>query len=161
MPMYGDLADGKWDAVYVVEASRLGRGGGSDQEKIINAFRYTDTALITEMKVYDPHNRGDMRQLKSELRSSEDELDAISTRLKRGKYQAAKEGVWQATGKEPFGWRSIRVNGMWTLEPSERHGVLMHIYDLLEAGENYCSIARILNEEGEPTPRGGDRKSVV
>lgn len=151
-----DLADGKWDAVYVVEASRLGRGGGSDQEKIINAFRYTGTALITEMKVYDPHNRGDMRQLKSELRSSEDELDAISTRLKRGKYQAAKEGVWQATGKEPFGWRSIRVNGMWTLEPSERHSVLMHIYDLLESGENYSSIARILNEEGEPTPRGGE-----
>ena len=54
-----DLADGKWDAVYVVEASRLGRGGGADQEKIINAFRYTDTYLITEMKTYDPHSRGD------------------------------------------------------------------------------------------------------
>lgn len=76
-------------------------------------------------------------------------------RLKRGKYQAAKEGVWQVTGKTPFGWRSVRINGMWTLEPGERHGVLMRIYDLLESGENYCSIARILNEEGEPTPRGG------
>lgn len=151
-----DLADGKWDAVYVVEASRLGRGGGSDQEKIINAFRYTDTALITEMKTYDPHSRGDMRQLKSELRSSEDELDAISTRLKRGKYQAAKEGVWQASGKPPFGWRSVRVNGMWTLEPSDRHQDLMRIYDLLEAGENYCAIARIFDDEGIPTPKGGD-----
>ncbi len=151
-----DLADGKWDAVYVVEASRLGRGGGSDQEKIINAFRYTGTALITEMKVYDPQSRGDMRQLKSELRSSEDELDAISTRLKRGKYQAAREGVWQASGKPPFGWQSVRVNGMWTLEPSERHADLMRIYDLLEAGENYCGIARIFEAEGLPTPKGGD-----
>ena len=154
--LLADLADGKWDAVYAVEASRLGRGGGSDQEKIINAFRYTDTALITEMKTYDPHSRGDMRQLKSELRSSEDELDAISTRLRRGKYQAAKEGVWQASGKPPFGWRSVRVNGMWTLEPSERHADLMRIYDLLEAGENYSAIARIFDDEGIPTPKGGD-----
>ena len=153
--LLADLADGKWDAVYAVEASRLGRGGGSDQEKIINAFRYTGTALITEMKTYDPASRGDMRQLKSELRSSEDELDAISTRLKRGKYQAAREGVWQASGKPPFGWRSVRVNGMWTLEPSERHADLMRIYDLLEAGENYSAIARIFDAEGIPTPKGG------
>lgn len=151
-----DLAEGKWDAVYAVEASRLGRGGGSDQEKIINAFRYTNTALITEMKVYDPNSRGDMRQLKNELRSSEDELDAISTRLKRGKYQAAKEGVWQSSGRVPFGWRSVRVKGMWTLEPGDRHADLMRIYDLLEAGENYCSIARIFDAEGIPTPRGGE-----
>lgn len=154
--LLADLADGKWDAVYAVEASRLGRGGGSDQEKIINAFRYTDTVLITEMKTYDPHSRGDMRQLKGELRSSEDELDAISMRLTRGKYQAAREGVWQASGKPPFGWRSVRVNGMWTLEPSERHADLMRIYDLLEAGENYCSIARLFEAEGLPTPKGGD-----
>lgn len=154
--LLSDLADGKWDVVYAVEASRLGRGGGSDQEKIINAFRYTQTHLITEMKTYDPESRGDMRQLKSELRSSEDELDAISTRLVRGKYQAAKEGVWQSTGRTPYGWKAVRIKGLWQLEPDENHESMLRIYDLLESGENYSSIARILTEDGIPTPRGGD-----
>ncbi len=68
--LLSDLASGKWDAVYVVEASRLGRGGGADQEKIVNAFRYTGTWLITEDKRYDPESKSDMKQLKNELRSS-------------------------------------------------------------------------------------------
>ena len=150
-----DLADGRWDAVYVVEPSRLGRGGGSDQEKIVNAFRYTGTWLVSEFQAFDPENQGDMRQLKRELRSSEDELESISNRLRRGKYESAKEGRWQATGHDPFGWKSVRIGGAWQLRPDDRHGDLLRIYDMLDGGMTYVGVSEAFNCEGVPTKRGG------
>lgn len=151
------IASGLWDAVYVVEASRLGRGGGSDQEKIVNAFRYTDTWLITQSKVYDPKSPADMRQLKGELRSSEDELESITTRLVRGRADAALEGSYLTSGRAPFGWRSVRIKGMWTLEPDENHGNMLRIYDMLDAGLGYSAIADVFNSEGILTLHGGKK----
>lgn len=153
--LLSDIASGKWDAVYVVEASRLGRGGGSDQEKIVNAFRYTETFLISEYKMYDPSSQSDMRQLKSELRSSEDELESISARLTRGKYESAREGRWQATGRTPYGWKAVRIDGDWQLRPDEHHDNLLRIYDLLDQGVGISAIADLYNKEHVPTARGG------
>lgn len=155
--LLASLADGQWDAVYAVEASRLGRGGGGDQEKIVNAFRYTDTWLITEEKNYDPSSKSDMKQLKNDLRGAEDELDSITTRLIRGRIRSAQEGRWQATGRAPYGWRAVRIGGVWQLEPDENHGVMLRIYDLLESGAGCQGVADMLNAEGIATPRGADR----
>lgn len=150
-----DLADGVWDAVYVVEPSRLGRGGGSDQEKIVSAFRYTGTWLVSEYQTFDPSNVGDMRQLKRELRSSEDEFESISSRLKRGKYESANEGRWQSTGRDPYGWKSVRIDGVWQLRPDEHHGEMLRIYDMIDAGATYVDVSNAFNREGVPTKRGG------
>lgn len=153
--LLADIAAGKWNAVYVVEASRLGRGGGGDQEKIVNAFRYTDTWLITEDKIYDPNSKSDMKQLKNELRSSEDELDSITARLVRGKLRSAKEGRWQATGRTPYGWKAVRIKGLWQLRPDENHKHMLRIYDLLDDGVGCTTIASMFNNERVPTARGG------
>lgn len=153
--LLGDLIAGKWDAVYVVEASRLGRGGGADQEKIVNAFRYTDTTLITEYDVYDPESASHMRQLKRELRSSEDELESISARMVLGKYEAAREGRWQTTGRTPYGWQAVRIRGVWQLRPDGDHASLLRMYDMLESGLGPAAIASAYNREGVPTARGG------
>lgn len=150
-----DIAAEKWNAVYVVEASRLGRGGGGDQEKIVNAFRYTGTWLITEDKIYDPNSKADMKQLKNELRNSEDELDSITARLIRGKVRSAKEGRWQSTGRTPYGWMAVRIRGIWQLRPDENHPHMLRIYDLLESGYGFSAIADIYNREHIPTARGG------
>lgn len=153
--LLADLAAGKWDAVYGIEASRLGRGGGGDQEKIVNAFRYTDTWLLTEEKNFNPNSKSDMKQLKIELRSSEDELDSITARLIRGKTRSAEEGRWQATGRTPYGWIAVRIRGIWQLRPDENHPHMLRIYDLLEAGYGFSAIADIYNREHVPTARGG------
>jgi site-specific DNA recombinase len=150
-----DLANGKWSRVYVVEASRLGRGGGGDQEKIVNAFRYTGTELVTQDKEYMPDDMKDMRLLRRELQSSEEELESISTRLKRGKEEAAREGIWQSSGRTPFGWRGVRINGLWTLEPDERHADMLRMYDMAESGMPVSRISKVLNAEGVETARGG------
>ena len=149
------VARGEWQAVYCMEAARLGRGGGSDQEKILNAFKYTGTLLVTPDKVYRPDSAGDMRLLKKELQSSEDELETINTRLTRGKYQAAREGIWQSTGRTPYGWRAVRVGLDWTLEPDGNHHHMLRIYDLLEEGKGWKTIADIYNAENVPRSRGG------
>lgn len=151
------VAHGEWDAVYCMEAARLGRGGGVDQEAILNAFRYTGTLLVTPDKTYRPDSPGDMRLLKKELQSSEDELETINMRLTRGKHQAAREGIWQSTGRTPYGWRAVRVGLDWTLEPDENHHHMLRIYDLLEQGMGWATIAGIYNAEGVPRSRGGKR----
>lgn len=153
--LLADIAAEKWDAVYVIEASRLGRGGGGDQEKIVNALRYTNTWLLTEEKVYDPNSKSDMKQLKNELRNSEDELDSITTRLTRGKISSAEEGRWLATGRPPYGWKAVRIKGLWQLRPDENHCHMLRIYDLLEDGYGYSTIAGIYNREHVPLARGG------
>lgn len=150
-----DIANDCWDAVYVTEVPRLGRGGGGDQEKIVNAFRYTDTWLVTPYKLYDPNSDADMKQLKNELRSSEDEFDSIKTRLTLGKARSAKRGVFQSSGRAPYGWRSVRINGQWTLEPDEDHENLLRIYDMLESGMGFKTIRDVFRAEGVPTKRGG------
>lgn len=152
-----DIANGKWDAVYVVEASRLGRGGGADQERIINALRYTGTWLVTESNgIYDPDSDTDMKRLKDDLRDSEDELGSITTRLTRGSRKAVKDGRWLATGRAPYGWRAVRIRGAWQLEPDENHDNMLRIYDMLEAGDGFATIAATFNHEGIPTLRGGE-----
>lgn len=150
-----DIANDCWDAVYVTEVPRLGRGGGGDQEKIVNAFRYTGTWLITPYKIYDPNSDADMKQLKNELRSSEDEFDSIKTRLTLGKVRSAKRGVYQNSGRTPYGWKSVRINGQWTLEPDENHKHLLRIYDMLESGMGFKTIRDVFRAEGVPTKRGG------
>lgn len=150
-----DVANGQWDAVYVVEVSRLGRGGGGDQEKIVNVFRYSGTWIITPYKLYDPDSAADMKQLKNELRNSEDELDSIKTRLTRGRERSAKRGIFLCSGRPPYGWRAVRINGQWTLEPDENHEHMLRIYDLLEAGYSFRAIRDIFRAEGVPTQRGG------
>lgn len=155
--MLHEIAYGTWDAVYAVEAARLGRGGGSDQEKIVNAFKYTNTVLITCDKIYDPGSKSDMTQLKRDLRNSEDELDSIRARLMRGKVRAVEDGKWIATGRTPFGWKAVRIKGEWQLRPDERHNDMLRMYDLAEAGKSPFQIAVIFNSEGVKTARGGYR----
>lgn len=155
--LLGEVARNKWDAVYVVETTRLGRGGGSDQEKIVNAFRYTNTWIITPEKAYDPASRSDMRQLKRELRNSEDELESISNRLMIGKVESAEEGKWQSSGRTPFGWKSERIDGNWTIRPDDRHDDMLRIYRLFDRGRGLTpfQIAVLFNDERVPTARGG------
>ena len=127
-----DLADGRWDAVYVVEPSRLGRRGGSDQEKIVNAFRYGNGA-VSQFQAFDPENQGTCVSSSASCARPRTSLKH-SNCCRRGKYESAEEGRWQATGHDPFGWKSVRIGGAWQLRPDDRHGDLLRIYDMLDGG---------------------------
>ena len=44
---------GEYDGVLCVELERLSRGNGEDQSRILKAFQFSDTKIITLNKTYD------------------------------------------------------------------------------------------------------------
>lgn len=48
-----EVEDGKWEGVLVVEVERLARGDTIDQGVMAQAFKYSNTKIITPLKVYN------------------------------------------------------------------------------------------------------------
>ena len=48
-----------YDGVLVMEVERLARGNSVDQGIIAQAFKYSNTLIITPTKTYDPQNEFD------------------------------------------------------------------------------------------------------
>lgn len=152
--MLREVAKLRWDVVYVVEESRLGRGSGSDQDTIVNAFRYTGTWLVTELKVYNPHSKADMKMLRKELQNANDELGTTNDRLMRGRIQAVKEGCW-INGDAPYGWKKERIKRKWQLVPHEvNHARMIEMTDMAEAGASCWAIKKHLDDMRWPSPSG-------
>lgn len=51
-----EVESGFWNGVLVVEVERFARSDTIDQGIMAQAFKYSDTKIITPMKVYDPNN---------------------------------------------------------------------------------------------------------
>ena len=51
-----DINTGICDGVLVMEVERLARGDTHDQGTIAKYFKFSDTLIITPMKIYDPGN---------------------------------------------------------------------------------------------------------
>ena len=49
-----EVEAGMWDGVLVMEVERLARGDTIDQGTVSRAFQFSDTKIITPLKVYDP-----------------------------------------------------------------------------------------------------------
>ena len=56
-----DIREGKINSVYVVEIQRLARGATKDQGIVAEAFKTTDTLIVTPDKTYDPNNEIDQQ----------------------------------------------------------------------------------------------------
>ena len=57
--LLADIEMGKWDGVLVVEVERLARGDTIDQGIVAQTFKYSNTKIITPMKIYNPNDEGD------------------------------------------------------------------------------------------------------
>ena len=57
--LLADIETGKWDGVLVVEVERLARGDTIDQGIVAQTFKYSNTKIITPMKIYNPNDEGD------------------------------------------------------------------------------------------------------
>lgn len=152
-----EVAQGKWDGVYVVEASRLGRPSGSDIDKIINAFRYSGTWIITESKIYNPSMKADMRQLRRDLQIASEERDDSIDRLYRGRRESAMEGNYVCS-QAAFGWQRVNLGKrQWTLEPHPvNYDRMLAIYDMLDDDMSLSAVAKEAMRRGWKTTRGKD-----
>lgn len=149
-------AQGRRMALFAKEPSRLGRGSGADRDRILNVLKATKTYFVTPEKVYDPDSPKDMKLLKKELEDASDEREASVYRLCNGVKDAVREGCYMG-GVEPYGWRRVRINRKWQLEPDPvEHPRLMAFYDLVDHdGFSLLQVKRHAEDNGWPNPSGG------
>lgn len=167
-----EVEQGVWEGVLVVEVERLARGDTIDQGIVAQAFKYSDTKIITPSKVYDPGNEFDEEYFEFGLFMSRREYKTINRRLQNGRLAASKEGK-RVSGAKPYGYERVRCSDGkgWTLRPVEEEAdVVRYIFRLYTNGTeddngeiHYAgtnTIARRLDALGIPTPTGGNMWST-
>ncbi|MFD2703791.1 recombinase family protein, partial [Paenibacillus shunpengii] len=162
-----DVEVGKWAGVLVVEIERLARGDTVDQGIVAQAFKYSNTKIITPVKTYDPNNEFDEEYFEFGLFMSRREFKTINRRLQGGRIASVNEGKYIGS-KPPYGYERVKLKGQkgFTLSPiAEQAEIVKLIFDLYTHGEpdedgvvrrlGTSLIARKLNLLQVPTSGGG------
>lgn len=160
--LLNDVEQGIWDGVLVVEIERLARGATIDQGIVAQAFKYSNTKIITPMKTYDPNNEFDEEYFEFGLFMSRREYKSINRRMRAGELAAIQEGKY-IRNIPPYGYKRKKLEGQkgFTLEPiPDQADVVRYIFDLyvngIDGARLGCSkISRRLNAENIPTAKGG------
>lgn len=105
--LLGAVESGMWEGVFVVEIERLARGNTKDQGIVAEAFKYSDTRIITPTKIYNPSDEFDEEYFEFGLFMSRREYKTINRRLYRGRIASVKEGNFVG-GTAPYGYRKIK-----------------------------------------------------
>jgi DNA invertase Pin-like site-specific DNA recombinase len=148
-----DLYQNKYKGVLVMNLDRLARGNAKDQGIVSEAFKMTNTLIITPQKIYDPNNMSDEDFIDFGLFMARFEYKAITRRMVIGKQQAIKEGNFMGAFA-PFGYDiDKRGRNDRTLKPNQEADIVKMIFnwytiDKLSAGE----IGIKLTDMKIPTP---------
>ena len=147
--MLADITHGNYDGVMVVEVERLARGDTIDQGIVAQAFKESNTKIITPAKIYDPMNAFDEEYFEFSLFMSRREYKTIKRRMHAGRISAVKEGNYICS-RTPYGYRKVSPDHkVHTLEivPEEAEVIRM-IYALYLSGKGAKAIAGTLNQMG-------------
>lgn len=150
-----DVYAKKYDGVLVMEVERLARGDTRDQGIVAEAFKYTNTLIITPVKTYDSNNQYDEEYFEFGLFMSRREYKTIQRRLMTGKLQAIKEGNYMGS-LPPYGYdidKRGRNDRTLVLNEQSKYVEMMfnwYVNDRMSPGE----IARKLTAMGVPTKTG-------
>ena len=156
-----DVHNNKWAGVLVVELERLARGDTKDQGIVAEAFKYSETLIVTPMKTYDPNDEFDEEYFEFGLFMSRREYKTIKRRLLNGVKLSVLEGNYLGS-IAPYGYDIVmRGRRDRTLVPNENADIVRMVYRWYTV-EKYslCEIARRLTEMGVPSPRGLNYWSV-
>lgn len=156
-----DVEEKRYDGVLVAEIERLARGDTSDQGRVLKAFQFSHTKIITPARTYDPEDECDEEYFEFGLFMSRREYKAIRRRLIAGTKASCKEGKY--TGSiPPYGYERRKLSGEkgWSLSilPEQANVVRMIFHWYLDGIEGtqagYGKIAEKLNQLGIPSPSG-------
>lgn len=103
-----DVEAGIWKGVLVVEIERLARGDTMDQGRVAKSFKFSNTKIITPMKIYDPNNEFDEEYFEFGLFMSRREYKTINRRLQSGRLASIKEGKYVGS-IAPFGYDRVKL----------------------------------------------------
>lgn len=136
-----EIECGMWAGVLVMEVERLARGDTIDQGTIAQAFKLSNTKIITPLKTYDPENEFDEEYFEFGLFMSRREYKTITRRMQQGRMAAAREGKF--IGNRPaYGYEKVKLKNEkgYSLKPiPEQATVVKMIFDLYTLGEEDCN----------------------
>lgn len=149
--------------VLVVDPQRLTRGDLIDCGTIINAFKYSNTLIMTPIKTFDLslNNDGpnyDEKMIKMELGNGSEYLEYTKMIMNRGRNLSASKGNYIGS-VAPYGYRKVFVDKQPTLayEETEYKAVVL-IFNLYLDGYGYNKIGTTLDMYGYK-PRKKDKWS--
>lgn len=149
LAVLSQIENPKLKAVLVVEPQRLSRGDLEDCGKVVNAFRYSGTEIITTNMVYDLTNKMQRKFFEQELLRGNDYLEYTKEILLRGRIAAIKRGCYIGN-IPPFGYNKIiNEDGDSTLEPNEMAAAVLMAFEMyVNEGKTYLQIARHFDSLG-------------
>ncbi len=109
-----DIEDPEVQAILVVDVQRLSRGDLEDAGRLIRLLRYTNTHVITPMKIYDLRDEYDRDAFERELKRGNEYLEYFKKIQARGRLASVKEGNYIGS-VAPYGFdRHIIEDGKKT-----------------------------------------------
>lgn len=142
-----NVETGTIDGILVVEVERLTRGDAKDQGTVTQAFKYSNTKIITLNKIYDPNSDEDEEYFEFGLFMSRREYKTINRRMQRARIANVLDGKYCAS-EPPFGYKKVRVKygKGYTLEPVfEEAEIVKEMYQKRADGMGYDIICNWLN----------------
>lgn len=143
-------------AIIVVDVQRLSRGDLEDAGRLIKLLRYTNTYVITPMKIYDLRDEYDRDIFERELKRGNEYLEYYKKIQRNGKLLSVKEGNYVGS-VAPFGYiRTPIKNGnktCWTLtEKKDEADIVRLIFEwYCNEGIGASAICRRLESMGIKT----------
>lgn len=95
-------------AIIVVDVQRLSRGDLEDAGRLIKLLRYTNTYVITPMKIYDLRDEYDRDAFERELKRGNEYLEYYKKIQNNGKLLSVKEGNYLGS-VAPFGFDRVKI----------------------------------------------------
>lgn len=132
-----EVEQGLWTGVLVMEVERLARGDTIDQGLVAQAFKYSNTLIVTPLKTYNPNNEFDEEYFEFGLFMSRREYKTIKRRLQNGTLAALKEGKYTRS-VAPYGYERVKIKNDkgYTLAPlSGEAEIVQMIFELFTKGE--------------------------
>ena len=154
-----DIHARRFKGVVVMEVERLARGDTKDQGTVAEAFKYTNTLIVTPTKTYDPNNEFDEEYFEFGLFMSRREYKTIKRRLMTARTRSVEEGNFLGA-IAPYGYDLKRIDRKTkTIVPNAEAEYVRLIFKwFTEDMVTYGEIARRLTAMGVPTRTGKSRE---
>jgi site-specific DNA recombinase len=145
------------DALYVHEQSRLTRGDELEAAILLRELRERKLKVIVGGVVRDLASIDERFMVGIQSLVDRAESERIRERVSRGKREKGLQGK-KSTGRPPYGYanppQGDSSRGILQIVPDKARTV-RRMFDLAAGGVSQAKIAAILNEEGLPSPTGG------
>lgn len=148
--LLGKVVTGEVGAIISVEISRLARQD-SEGHRLVEVSALTDTLLIDEQQVYDPHLSDDRLMLGLKVLLSSNEIRLMGQRLRENQFRKAQRGELHLS--LPVGLVFVPHVGI-QLDPDEQvQGAVRLLFERFRLSGHVSAVAKYFHDNGLLFPR--------